>query len=265
MTPQRVTTKSLIVAAHRLNPTLDPLQLSQQKDSESKSTVNGATPSYIDQVIRAYKATLEAKGLKEVPVGAVKFVEVKENAQVSQTLDVKTVTPEKPIPNWKKAYGGVADALTPAPPAKKTDIGVKIKEPNPEDIKKLGEARKIAPQNVIEALQKGKISKEHLKSIINIENWLLKKYLDYQHDEATVDLLAEAWEKPINSYLGGLSQESEKSAFLYIAIGTTIIAHIPVIIKLADKMGFGKMFSKDKKEVPAGTVKPLEKEKPKPT
>lgn len=248
--------------AHRQNPTFDPLQLSHATDSEGKSSVNGATPSYIDQVIRSYKATLDAKGLKEVPAGAVKFVEVKEDAK-TETLPLPKDT-EKPIPNWKKAYGGVAEALTPAPTAKKAEIGVKIKEPNPEDIKKLEEARKIAPQNVIEALKKGKISKEHLKSIINVENWLLKKYLDYQHDEATVDLLAEAWEKPINSYLGGLSQESEKSAFLYIAIGTTIIAHIPVIIKLAEKMGLGKMFSKDKKEAPTA-VKMLEKEKPKPT
>lgn len=224
---KKETTKSKIINAHNANPDFDPSQLSKVL-AETGTT---ATPSYCDQVIREYINKQEKLGIDVNKASTITFEKVIDNpekdAKVEQAAkQAKTETEKKEAPKTIKSN---------------------IKEPTPEDIKNLKEAATTPKNDVLNALISGKLNKEHIKSIFKIENFILKKYADgYEHDEATLDLLATSWEPVLDKYMSKLGSENTA---LYLAIATTVIAHVPVIITMAEKYGLMEKIGIKKKNV----------------
>ena len=222
------TLKSKIVNAYKAHQDFNPFELSKLPE------VDGATPAYIDQVVRDYKEKQKKLGVNLEKPSELIFEKVNENP-------AKTEKVEQAVKEGEKAK---------EEKEKPKVIKAKIGEPSPEDIKRLKEVAATPAEKVIDGLLTGKLTKEHIKSIFKIENWLLKKYLDYEHDEPTLDMLATSWERPLGKYLDKMQSENTE---IYIAIATTIIAHVPVIVKLLEKYHVGEKLKGLTKKKPADT------------
>ncbi len=212
--PTKKTLKSQIAAAADANPTFDPLQISEVL----KAGGVNATPAYCEQIMAEYKEKKAKAGIDNKNAGELVFTKV--NDKPAKAADVETAK--------KKAETEKKENEKP----KKVETGVR--EPNPEEIKRLEEAAKKTPPDLMQSIMSGK-AKPLVEAIFSVENWVLAKVLDDKDPALSpeaVQMLVNTWTPLVDGWLVKLS---EKYPELYMALITTAVMHIPLLLKIADK------------------------------
>lgn len=214
--PPKKTLKAQIIELYKTTDgKLDPLQMSQ----ELKKVDIIASPAYCEEVMGAFKDKMGKLGLESMKPKELIFEKVEESGKPI----------EKPIEKPKEATPP-PETVKPGEPKK---VQSKVKEPTAGEIKLLEDAAKKKPPEVVNAILTGQ-SKPVLAAIFKVENWALSKALDEKDilDAETQQSLIETWQPFVDEWLNKLAKDNPA---LYAAILTTVIMHIPILLRVADK------------------------------